>query len=173
MPSHVFVDENKSRGLLMAAAACVAGDVNAHRRTMRGLLLPRQRRLHFFKESAAHQRKILAVIEGFGLDVKLYATPSDSHTGRERCLNAIVRDATEVAERLVIERDESRLEFDKKALYHAVRTHRCVDTLGYELLAGTSCSRRTWTRFSGSLTRSPGRGPRAVTGGSSSRRIAS
>ncbi|MFD7153425.1 hypothetical protein ACFV9C_02435 [Kribbella sp. NPDC059898] len=135
MPSHVFVDENKSRGLLMAAAACVAGDVNAHRRTMRSLLLPRQRRLHFFKESAAHQRKILGVIEGFGLEVKLYATPSDSHAGRERCLNAIVQDAAGTAERLVIERDESRLEFDRRTLYRAVRTYGCVDTLQYELLA--------------------------------------
>jgi hypothetical protein len=135
MRSHVFVDENKSRGLLLAAAACLSGDVNAHRRTMKGLLLPRQRRLHFFKESAPRQRKILAVIESFGLDVKLYATPSDNHAGRARCLNAIVEDAAEVAERLVIERDESRLEFDKQVLYRAVRAHDCVDTLQYELLA--------------------------------------
>lgn len=135
MPSHVFVDENKSRGLLMAAAACSSGVVNAYRRTMSGLLLPRQRRLHFFKESPARQRKILAVIAGLDVQVKLYATATADRAGRERCLGAIVESAAGVAERVVIERDESTLDFDKQVLYRAVRRHDCVESLVYELLA--------------------------------------
>ncbi|WP_133980683.1 hypothetical protein [Kribbella voronezhensis] len=39
------------------------------------------------------------------------------------------------AERLVIERDESTLEFDRQVLFQAVRSFGCAETLQYELLA--------------------------------------
>ncbi|MFC5266306.1 hypothetical protein ACFPJ1_29690 [Kribbella qitaiheensis] len=135
MPLHVFVDENKSRGLLMAAAACSATDVRANRQLISGLLMPRQRRLHFQKESPARQRKILSVIDELDLTVKLYATAKADAAGRKFCLTAIVEDAAETTERLVIERDESTLEFDARVLFQAVRRYGCADSLQYELLA--------------------------------------
>jgi hypothetical protein len=46
-----------------------------------------------------------------------------------RCLGAIVRDAAESAERLVIERDESTYDFDKRTLTDACRTYGCRETL--------------------------------------------
>ncbi|HEY3557037.1 MAG TPA: hypothetical protein VGL05_06230 [Kribbella sp.] len=53
MPEHVFVDESKAKGLPMAAVVCPAEAVNARRRMMAGLLMPRERRIHFTKESPA------------------------------------------------------------------------------------------------------------------------
>jgi hypothetical protein len=135
MPLHVFVDENKARGLLMAAAACSAPDVRRIRQTMSGLLMPRQRRIHFQKESPARQRKILAVVNELEISVALYAAPRTDADSRRRCLTAIVEDAAATTERLVIERDESTLEFDAQVLYQAVRRYSCADTLHYELLA--------------------------------------
>ncbi|TCN39214.1 hypothetical protein EV644_107183 [Kribbella orskensis] len=44
MPVHVFVDETKTRGLLMAAARCAADDVAVNRKALRGLLLSGQER---------------------------------------------------------------------------------------------------------------------------------
>jgi hypothetical protein len=135
MPAHVFVDESKARGLLLAAAACVAGDVNTYRPIMAALAMPRQRRIHFTKESAARQRKILGVIADFELSVRLYQAARPDAACREACLSAIVRDASGSAERLVIERDESTLDFDRQTLYAAVRRHQCMETLQYALMA--------------------------------------
>jgi hypothetical protein len=132
---HTFVDENKSRGLLMAAASCPAASVKANRKALTSLLLAGQRRIHFQKESPARQRKILAAVGELNFVVKLYAAPRADVESRHRCLDAIVHDAAPAAERLVVERDESTLDFDRQILYRAVRTYGCVDSLQYELLA--------------------------------------
>jgi len=135
MPAHVFVDESKAKGLLVAAAVCLAVDVNANRRTMAGLLMPRERRIHFTKESPARRRKILAVIAGFDLTVRLYQAGKDDAVGRRACLTAVVRDIAASAERLVVERDETTMTYDRQVLFSAAHQHGCSDTLHYELLA--------------------------------------
>jgi hypothetical protein len=132
---HTFVDENKARGLLMAAATCPAASVKTNRKALTGLLLAGQRRIHFQKESPARQRKILAAVSELDFEVKLYAALRAHVESRHRCLTAIVRDAAPATERLVVERDESTLDFDRQILYRAVRTYRCVDSLQYALLA--------------------------------------
>jgi len=48
----VFIDETKHRNCVVVAAVVVPGDLAALRRTMRGLVLPGQRRVHMTKESA-------------------------------------------------------------------------------------------------------------------------
>ena len=135
VPSHVFVDESKVRGLLVAAVVSSATDVNVHRRAMASLLMPRQRRLHFTKESAARQRQILGVIDTLDLTFRLYQAARNDAAGRQACLFAVVEDAADHAERLVVERDETTLDFDRRVLYSAARKHGCTETLQYELLA--------------------------------------
>jgi hypothetical protein len=135
MPSHVFVDESKVRGLLVAAAVCAADEVNSYRRAMAGLSMPRERRIHFTKESPARRRKILSVISGFDLSARLYQVAKNDAAGREACLTAIVRDMADSAERLVVERDESTRDFDRRVLYAAAHRFGCADRLQYELLA--------------------------------------
>lgn len=135
MPAHVFVDESKTRGLLVAAAGCEATSVNTYRRAMAQLLLPRQRRIHFTKESTPRQRKILDVLAEFDLTVRLYRADRDNAVGRRACLEAVVADIANTAERLVVERDESTVDFDRQTLFAAARKHGCTDTLQYELLA--------------------------------------
>lgn len=135
MRTHVFVDESKARGLLVAAAVCVSDDVNEYRKQMRALLLAGERRVHFKKESDPRRRKIVATMADFDLVVRLYGRTTDDADGRRACLDAVVRDAADTAERLVIERDESTFAFDRRVLYEATRRHRCADTMTYELLA--------------------------------------
>lgn len=135
MRTQVFVDESKAKGLLVAAAVCVSGDVNEYRKRMRGLLLAGERRVHFKKESDPRRRKIVATIAEMDLNVRLYGRTTDDADGRRTCLEAVVRDAAPTAERLVIERDESTLTFDRRVLFDATRRHGCVSTLTYELLA--------------------------------------
>ncbi len=71
MRTQVFVDESKVRGLLVAAAVSVSGDVNENRRRMRSLLLAKERRIHFKKESDPRRRKIVATIVDMGVTVRL------------------------------------------------------------------------------------------------------
>lgn len=119
----------------MAATLCPAAEVNEHRRAMAGLLMPRERRIHFTKESSARRRKILAAIAEFGLVARLYQADKNDIAARRTCLAALVHDIAASAERLVIERDESTVTVDKQALFHAARRHECSDSLQYELLA--------------------------------------
>ena len=129
MPQHVFVDESKANGLLMAAIRCPSAEVNEHRRTMAGLLMPRERRIHFTKESPARRRKILAVIGEIGLAARLYQAERNDVAARRSCLSALARDIAGSAERLVVERDESTVTVDKQVLFHAARRHDCSDSL--------------------------------------------
>ena len=59
----------------------------------------------------------------------------DNAAGRGACLAAIVRDNASTAHRLVVERDESTYDFDRRTLTAAVRQHECRDTLRWDLLA--------------------------------------
>ncbi|TCC31778.1 hypothetical protein [Kribbella speibonae] len=134
MPIHVFVDETKSRGLLMAAARCPAGDVAVNRKSLRALLLPGQERLHFNHETDARRKQILGVVAESHPVVDLYRADRDTLAGRTRCLQAIVRDVAGTAERLVIEREESSYDHDRRTLHAAVLQRRCYD-LSWALIA--------------------------------------
>lgn len=134
MPIHVFVDETKSRGLLMAAARCQAEDVAVNRKALRALLLPGQERLHFNHERDPQRRRILRLISEFRLTVDIYQADRDNAASRHRCLEAIVRDNAKVAERVVVERDESTYESDGKALNAATYRFGCHGQLRWDLL---------------------------------------
>ncbi|MEV8376913.1 hypothetical protein AB0P21_29490 [Kribbella sp. NPDC056861] len=135
MPVHVFVDETKSRGLLMAAARCQADDVAVHRKALRSLLLPGQERLHFNHERDPHRKKIVRTISEFRLTVDIYHAERDNTAARQRCLEAIVRDNAATAERLVVERDESTYGTDGKVLNAATHRFGCHGKLRWDLLA--------------------------------------
>ncbi|MGZ0149296.1 hypothetical protein ACXJJ3_19665 [Kribbella sp. WER1] len=134
----MFVDETKSRGLLMAAARCPAGDVAVNRKALRALLLPGQERLHFNHEKPARRKQILDVISGFHLFVDLYRTARDSHADRRRCLEAIVRDCAPAGERLVVEMEESTYEHDRRCLREATRRYGCHETLRWDVMPAKS-----------------------------------
>ena len=134
MPDHVFADESKAHGLLVAAAVCAAEDVAAHRRVLRSVLLPGQRRLHFTKESTARRRKIISCIVEIDPVVRLYQAKRNDVDARRRCLTSVVRDAAAGAERVVVERDESTADFDQRTLFDAVRAYGCAATVTYAVL---------------------------------------
>ncbi len=134
MPVHVFVDESKSRGLLMAAAHIPADDVAVNRKALRALLLPGQERLHFNHETPARRGKIIEVIKGFHLVVDLYRADAATLAGRHLCLRAIVRDIAPIAERLVVEQEESILTQDRLLFHQALLRFGCFDTLRCDLM---------------------------------------
>lgn len=130
MPAaHVFVDETKERGLLLTAAAMLPGDLQTARKHMRGLVMPRQRRIHFFREGDARRKQILDVIIALAPVCTIY--DSSRHRRRQQreiCLRALVADlASSRAQMLVLERDDSILDLDRRLLYQQVHDLNCPE----------------------------------------------
>ncbi len=136
MSAHVFVDETKENGYLVTAAALLPGNLAQARQTMRGLVLGKQRRIHFTKESDARRKQILDAIEGLAPAVTVYdSSRHPRRQQRETCLHHLVGDLAAVQARmLVLETDDSLLALDKKLLYRRVRELGCADVLEYRHL---------------------------------------
>lgn len=120
---HVFVDETKNRGYLIAAAAVLLPDVAGVRRTVTELCKPGQRRIHFTKEKDARRRQIITALAATDVRVEIYdASACHDRLARARCLEAITEDlAGRGRVRLVLERDDSVLAHDKRVLFDHVR----------------------------------------------------
>jgi hypothetical protein len=131
---HVFVDETKDRGYVVAAAVVMSEAVVAARQTMRGLILPRQRRIHFHKESDARRHKILTAIAGLDVEVIIYDATSyaNAKNARDACLVQLIADLAELkAERVVPELDDSNVRSDQRILYRQVVAEGRRGTLTY------------------------------------------
>jgi hypothetical protein len=116
--SHVFVDESKARGYIIAATVVPAEQVRNSRKALRGLLLKGQDRLHFAKESDSYRRSILSSMcaLGFSIDVYVSSVASDK-LGRERCLRTLLADVTASGvARLVLEQDDSLVTSDRRLI---------------------------------------------------------
>ncbi len=135
-PTHVFADETKEKGFVVTTGALSARDLATARRTMRGLIMPRQRRIHFTKESDARRKEVLDAIDQLGPEITIYdASTLPRRRQREACLSAIVADLADAgAQLLVLETDDSVLERDKRLLYQRVRELGCADRLQYHHL---------------------------------------
>ena len=70
--NHVFVDVTKRRGYLLVASVVIPGEVDALRRTLRGLVLPGQRRLHRKDENDRGRRCIATAISASAVTATIY-----------------------------------------------------------------------------------------------------
>ena len=137
MSVHVFVDETKANGLLVAAALVQPRQLAPTRTLLRSLLLARQERLHFTKEGRARQGQIAAALCRTGVVVDLYdaRTITDQRTARRMVLEQLVADCAGAgAHRLVLEQDDSLLASDRRSLRAAVHAAGVADELVYEHL---------------------------------------
>lgn len=123
MTRHAFVDESFSGDYLVAAAILPAGDVAQARRTMRSVLDRRQRRIHFKDESPARKERIVSTVETLAVDARVYVT-RNTRAAREACLAQLVPDLAAIGvTRLVLERDDSVLKFDRQKLFQLTKKH--------------------------------------------------
>jgi hypothetical protein len=133
---HVFVDETKDGAYLVAAAVVLPADLAAARRTVAGLLRPAQRRLHFTKESPARRRQIIDAVQQTGARARVYDAGrygKDHRSARQACIEHLVDDCAGLhAQLLVLERDDSLMETDRRWLYERVRKAGCEQTLRYQ-----------------------------------------
>ncbi len=136
MSSHVFLDESKDRDYLLVAGVVMPGDLDPVRRTLRGLVMPGQRRLHMAKERDQRRRQIVDAVVATGVTAIVYDAgrgSRDELAAREACLRAVVVDAAGKSSRmLVLEQDDSLLWWDQQRLIEITREIGCRDTLRYE-----------------------------------------
>jgi len=133
--SHIFVDETKDRDYLLVASAYVSSDIDELRKLMRALVLRGQRRVHMKKESEPRKRAIAAAICAAGVSATVYDA-GRGHQGelhaRRACLGALVVDAAHLDNPLVVlEQDDSLLDWDRRQLYALTREAQ-VPLLRYE-----------------------------------------
>ncbi len=136
MSGHVYVDETKRRGYLLAAAVVLPADSDAVRRVIRGLVLSGQRRLHMKDEHDSRKRAIAAAIAAAGVQATIYDAGRRYRTERDRraaCLQALVTDAARRGDTLlVLEQDDMLLSWDNQRLVEFTRAAGCRQTLRYE-----------------------------------------
>lgn len=81
---HGFADESMGRGRYSMAVALVPSVALAEmRKSVRGLLLPGQSRLHMAKESASRQRHLARAVSGLGIEVLIVSRAHHLASERE------------------------------------------------------------------------------------------
>lgn len=137
MGPHIFVDETKERGLLLAAVAIDQHRLVAARQVIARLKLRGQRSIHFCKERDDRRREILAAVRGLPAGVVLYDASDyrDHRIAREVCLQALITDAAKMtAERVVLELDDSRRNADVRTLNREMRLAGVAGRMRYDHL---------------------------------------
>jgi hypothetical protein len=134
---HAFVDESqRSRRYLVAAAIVRPARLDPVRRTMRSLLLPGQRELHFHNEKEARQRTLADAIARLPVEVSIYTKSSvtrNDEPAREACVRRLAEDlADRQAHRLVIDSRQERDKLDKRAIRAVLLQHPHGADLVYE-----------------------------------------
>jgi len=132
--AHIFVDECKVRGLLLAAAVIPPGDLASLRKMLTGFRLPGQRRIHFSSESDARRKIILHALSDAGLEARIYDARSikDIELARDAAVSRLVDDAAELgAELLVFERDDRCMAADRSTVRTRSEFAGCADTLRF------------------------------------------
>lgn len=131
----VFVDETKARGFVLVASAHLVGDLAAVRRTLRGLVLPGQRRLHMRKESPRRRRAIVDTMCALGLEATVYDAGrryGKEQAARAACFERLVLDQPPEGALLVVEEDESLTAWDRRTLYQLTRPSSAGSAVRYE-----------------------------------------
>lgn len=131
--SSLFVDESKAKGYTMVAVAVATHDASTLRQQMRALVLPGQRRIHFTNESDSRRRVILSRLRDLGMQADVVHSDDRSElAARMSCLAAIVDlAASRGHERIVLERDDSIEQIDRRFLFDRVNRHGLRAALSY------------------------------------------
>jgi hypothetical protein len=132
---HAFVDETKEKGLLIAATLSEPRHVEAARKALRQKLLKGQRRLHFKQEKDARRQEICTVICELPVKVYIYDASGirSQVVARRQSLTRLVQDLADLdGRRLLIEKDDSVFENDKRTLYQAVAKFGVQGILYYD-----------------------------------------
>jgi hypothetical protein len=132
---HIYVDETKERGYVLVASFHASNDTELIK-ALRRFILPGQTRLHMTKESDARRRQILDSIIAAEFTATVYdagrSYGANQLAARAAGLQALVEDAGQQQTLIVIEQDDSIIQWDRRFLYQAVRAVNQADRIRYE-----------------------------------------
>ncbi|BAK35870.1 hypothetical protein MLP_28560 [Microlunatus phosphovorus NM-1] len=137
MSTHIYVDETKAKGYLVAAAIGSYDQLRIAKRELDGLLLPGQRSLHMKDEKESRKRAIADTIVRFQsleLRVALYDAGriGTERDRRVRCFRALLDDVPrDVQTRVLFDRDETLLSWDRQTLLDLTSTGDLRDRISY------------------------------------------
>lgn len=116
-----FTDESTDGVYVMAVATVRPGDVDTARKTLRGLLQPRQRALHCRREDDAQRHRIVRAVTGLPVDVWVMSRKDTDQLGaRLTILDRMVTDLVAAGcSRLVLERVDSIAVHDERRIREA------------------------------------------------------
>ncbi len=139
MPLHSFVDESKTPYFRLTAALVAPAQVAALRSVAASWVLSGQRRLHFNNERESRRSQILGELLEFPIEAIIYeaADKVNEKAARDRCLTRLIRDHLERdVRRLIIEKEESRMDADRTILRKETQAVALREPLTYEHLRG-------------------------------------
>lgn len=101
---HFFVDESIRSKYLIAAIAVHPANLRGIRSSLRRLLLPGERSIHFKDESDKRRRELIGEVARMDYEVFLYTGSGSNEATRTRCLCVLMQDCLKMnAKRLVLE----------------------------------------------------------------------
>jgi hypothetical protein len=134
LSAHVFVDESKFRGYLLAAAIVPAADLTRLRKLVESLRMPRQRRIHFTTESDSRRKLILSRLAEAGTHAEIYDASGYARfqQARDAAMTCLVDDAAKAGTAmLVIECDDQAVSSDRAIIRARAERAGCLDTFRY------------------------------------------
>jgi hypothetical protein len=133
----LFCDESKADGFRLASVTVNSADLAALRAKIDALRLPGQRRVHFSSERDGRRKQIIRVLIESGVQSVIYdaATHRSEKAARDAVIGLLADDAAAMgADRLVLERDDSNVASDRRAIReHLVKAGR-HDAVRYDHL---------------------------------------
>lgn len=139
---HAFVDESARPPRYLVSAAIVdPSQVRRLRQSMRALLMPGQRELHFKKEKPVRRRRIADEVARLPVEVAFYTRTWRRHDepSRQDCMAHLVHDLlARQAQRLVIDTRNIRDVHDERTLRGVLGPHPSASQLVYEHLDSTA-----------------------------------
>lgn len=134
-PMHGFVDESERGCYTLGVVLAPPGSLSSLRRLLRGMLAPKERRLHFNTERPARRRKLLSDFAAMPpTRTWLYQAKGPTPEARHACMETMLDDLCTVkTRRLVLEAQEPRQEQrDRATIYQAVRNGLAPTDLVYD-----------------------------------------
>jgi hypothetical protein len=132
--SHAFVDEAKAHGYIMVAALLAPTKLGPARQSIKALVMPGQRRIHFQKEGNGRRKQILDAVSALGVEAIIYdgSRYAADKPARDACLAQLITDLIDRdVERLILETEDPTLRTDRSLIYTKLRSNGDDSVLQY------------------------------------------
>ncbi len=134
MSVHLYGDETKESGFVLAAAVVQPCDVADLRALMKELKLPRQVRIHFKSESNPRRTMIIGRLIEAKVQAVIYDARgiSDPKEARQAAIARLADDAAKMgAARIVLEPDGPAVDLDKLTIRARLVRAGCLESVSY------------------------------------------